>query len=501
MLIATFGATTAWVGKTITYADEHFVLEEHGPIVASAIVEYDKRGHLEWSSEGLRKWVYELAAELAPLAPPPVGSVLQRKRFRRSSAASEEAPEASDPAEASAGTATRTDIPVATFLAGTAFADKTIVSDDGTFVIEGVGAVTAAEVMEFDRGGQLTWANDGARAWVGSKAAGWRADPRVRVSLDKARKQYKERNYNAAVRMLWDLLYATPHGDQPLEAARGIWELANEIGARVDGQLGVDCAQLVEQSSAICRGERVLVGPKTPEAAGAMAEPSESAPAPAIAPPLGAPPAVPAPSPPTPSKPDPRIRKQLDKAQRQYEKGKQRAAVETLWLLDAQARQGDAEAARGIIELASEMGTHVEGNLVEECADLVARSRKALAPAPPKPASKRTETSFQQAAGNLGFLWVVALSPLLSVVLTFVGGTVASGAAFWAGLGVLALLLSDRSALKNAGANVESLLIAAIFLPPVYLFLRLRRTDQTLGPFWVWLGCFGLFVVVVAFTV
>ena len=32
MLIATFGPTTGWTGKSITYQDGQFVLEGHGPI-------------------------------------------------------------------------------------------------------------------------------------------------------------------------------------------------------------------------------------------------------------------------------------------------------------------------------------------------------------------------------------------------------------------------------------------------------------------------------------
>ena len=32
MLIATFGPTTAWVGKTITFDKEQFILEWHGPV-------------------------------------------------------------------------------------------------------------------------------------------------------------------------------------------------------------------------------------------------------------------------------------------------------------------------------------------------------------------------------------------------------------------------------------------------------------------------------------
>jgi hypothetical protein len=57
MLVATFGPTTGWVGKKITRDGEGFVLEGHGPISASAIMEYDLQGHLVWVNAGTRAWV------------------------------------------------------------------------------------------------------------------------------------------------------------------------------------------------------------------------------------------------------------------------------------------------------------------------------------------------------------------------------------------------------------------------------------------------------------
>jgi hypothetical protein len=272
-------------------------------------------------------------------------------------------------------------MPVATFRAGTAYADRTIVHERGAFVLEGEGALTAAEVMECDRGGQLIWADDGTRAWVGSRAAAARADPQIRKLLDKARRQYEMGKYKAAVSTLWDFEYRVlQDGDvlQDLEAARGILELAAEIGARVDGHLGAECANLVSRSLVACRGGRVRISPEASEAAADAAELPETAPAPVTVLPLAPPPAVAATPQAAPSEASPFTRKRLDKAWQQYEKGKYKAAVETLWYLDAETRQGDEEATRGIMELASEIGTHVEGSLGEECADLVARSRKTL---------------------------------------------------------------------------------------------------------------------------
>lgn len=57
MLIATFGPSTGWAGKTITREGEVFTLEDHGPISAADVMEYDRQGHLVWANEGTRAWV------------------------------------------------------------------------------------------------------------------------------------------------------------------------------------------------------------------------------------------------------------------------------------------------------------------------------------------------------------------------------------------------------------------------------------------------------------
>jgi hypothetical protein len=60
---------------------------------------------------------------------------------------------------------------LATFGSSTAWEGRTISSVDGAFALEGHGPITAQDVMQYDRQGQLRWVNDGARAWVGSRAA------------------------------------------------------------------------------------------------------------------------------------------------------------------------------------------------------------------------------------------------------------------------------------------------------------------------------------------
>jgi hypothetical protein len=62
MLIATFGPTTGWVGKTVSYEDGQFALEDFGPITAAHVMEYDGQGHLQWPYAGMREWVRGVAA-------------------------------------------------------------------------------------------------------------------------------------------------------------------------------------------------------------------------------------------------------------------------------------------------------------------------------------------------------------------------------------------------------------------------------------------------------
>jgi len=69
MLIATFGPTTAWVGKTIMREGDAFILEDHGAVSAQVIMEYDAQGHLVWTTAGARAWVGSLASSPAPFSP------------------------------------------------------------------------------------------------------------------------------------------------------------------------------------------------------------------------------------------------------------------------------------------------------------------------------------------------------------------------------------------------------------------------------------------------
>lgn len=57
MLIATFGPSTGWAGKTITYKAGVYTLQDHGPITAADVMAYDAQGHLVWANEQAKEMV------------------------------------------------------------------------------------------------------------------------------------------------------------------------------------------------------------------------------------------------------------------------------------------------------------------------------------------------------------------------------------------------------------------------------------------------------------
>jgi len=168
MLVATFGDTTAWVGKTIAFENDQFILGGYGPITPRAIVGYDEQGHLEWSSDGLRRWVYELATAMTPSSPPPDENSTAEAAQSASSSASRPRTDASA-AQATATPAIRPKVtPIAVFSSATGWAGKTITQEGSVFMLEDFGPISPEAVMGYDKQGQLTWATSGTRAWIGS---------------------------------------------------------------------------------------------------------------------------------------------------------------------------------------------------------------------------------------------------------------------------------------------------------------------------------------------
>ena len=66
---------------------------------------------------------------------------------------------------------------IATFNSATGWAGKTITYDNGVFTLEGHGVISAADVLTYDRQGQITWADAGLREWVQQMSSGGVAVP------------------------------------------------------------------------------------------------------------------------------------------------------------------------------------------------------------------------------------------------------------------------------------------------------------------------------------
>jgi len=76
MLVATFGPSTSWAGRGITYENGQFTLEGYGLIPVAGLLDYDRRGQLTWMSPELRTWAFSFAHWAATTATP--GTVPQR---------------------------------------------------------------------------------------------------------------------------------------------------------------------------------------------------------------------------------------------------------------------------------------------------------------------------------------------------------------------------------------------------------------------------------------
>jgi|GEM_PF-997488 len=113
MIIATFAPSTGWAGRTISFESGQFLLEGHGPIAATDVMEYDRQGHLVWANAGTRAWIGAKAAAQRPS--PRLQVADARPRARRPGAGAGE-PAVSAPATARAATGESPDatVPVST---------------------------------------------------------------------------------------------------------------------------------------------------------------------------------------------------------------------------------------------------------------------------------------------------------------------------------------------------------------------------------------------------
>jgi hypothetical protein len=103
------------------------------------------------------------------------------------------------------------------------------------------------------------------------------------------------------------------------------------------------------------------------------------------------------------------------------------------------------------------------------------------------------DTAGKPAAIDNAFAWTLAVTPLLLILVD--GALAAAGVAAGVTVGiVIAVLVNtvlsivDSKRLKAAGVNVPGVL--AVFLVPVYLFVRQARTKQAAWIPLVWCICF-----------
>ncbi|MEI6501413.1 MAG: hypothetical protein WCP21_10375, partial [Armatimonadota bacterium] len=75
VLVATFNASSSWLGKTITWDEGVFTLEGHGAITAGDVLHYDTGGQLDWANDGMRAFVESLA-RATPASAPPLAAVV-----------------------------------------------------------------------------------------------------------------------------------------------------------------------------------------------------------------------------------------------------------------------------------------------------------------------------------------------------------------------------------------------------------------------------------------
>ena len=159
MLIATFGPTTGWVGKTITFDNDAFVLQDHGPISANDVMAYHQQRHLVWANDEMRAWV-EAKAHPAQV-PPPVTTF-----------------EAGSPIDEGHDTS----LAVAVFNRTTTWSGRTITYNESPnqFMLQDHGPITPQSVLDYDTQGQIDWAQEGLREWV-REFADWQRASRPRV--------------------------------------------------------------------------------------------------------------------------------------------------------------------------------------------------------------------------------------------------------------------------------------------------------------------------------
>lgn len=154
-VIATFGPSTGWLGKTITLENDTFVLRDHGPISASDVMQYDQQGHLVWANNETAAWVGATARATAARLP-----VLAIDAYPSTSESDARC------------------LPIAVFNQTTSWSGRTITYNEGQrwFILQDHGPITAQDVLDYGAHGRLEWAREGGREWLRDFAVWERAN-------------------------------------------------------------------------------------------------------------------------------------------------------------------------------------------------------------------------------------------------------------------------------------------------------------------------------------
>lgn len=137
---------------------------------------------------------------------------------------------------------------IATFGPTTGWVGKQITREGDAFILEGHGPISAADIMEYDRSGHLVWAIDGTRAWVGSRALAWAAQPVVKRGdegsgdFEEAWHRFWDGNCEGALAILWEV---APEAGTDATKAQAVLDLASAIRATNDERFRGDSDELI----------------------------------------------------------------------------------------------------------------------------------------------------------------------------------------------------------------------------------------------------------------
>lgn len=180
MLVATFASNTDWVGRQITKQGGDLFLEDSGPITASEVMAYDSGGYLQWVNDAVHRWVEAKAKSEAGLhlAASDPDRLVDLPLPRRVAPTAHETHREAGPTSPRGGLAQPLQdmtngwkrVTLAVFNSSTEWEGRRVGFEGSVFVLEGHRPLSASEVAEYDRLGQLDWVTGAVRPWIYLKA-------------------------------------------------------------------------------------------------------------------------------------------------------------------------------------------------------------------------------------------------------------------------------------------------------------------------------------------